>query len=47
MTSVFLKILNMGIVAGWIALLVMLVRLPLKKAPRFITVLLWALVACG
>ena len=45
MTSVFLKILNMGIVAGWIALLVMLVRLPLKKAPRFITVLLWALVA--
>lgn len=45
MTSVFLKILNMGIVAGWIALLVMLVRLPLKKAPRFITVLLWVLVA--
>lgn len=39
MTSVFLKILNMGIVAGWIALLVMLVRLLLKKAPRFWRVL--------
>lgn len=32
MEAVFLKILNMSITAAWIALAVMLVRIPLKRA---------------
>lgn len=42
MGEIFLKILNMSIIAGWLALAVMLLRFPLKKAPKYITVLLWA-----
>lgn len=44
MEAVFLKILNMGITAGWIVLAVIALRLLLKKAPKWITVLLWGLV---
>lgn len=44
MGEFFLKILNMSIIAGWLALAVMLLRFPLKKAPKYITVSLWALV---
>lgn len=44
MDAVFLKILNMSITASWIALAVIAVRLLLKKAPKWITVLMWGLV---
>lgn len=44
METVFLHLLNMSITAGWIALAVLILRLFLKKAPRWITVLLWGLV---
>ncbi len=45
MSEVFLKVLNMSISASWIVLVVLLLRLTLKKAPRWITVLLWGIVA--
>lgn len=45
MENVFLKIFNMSITASWIALAVMLLRLPLKKAPKWIMGVLWAFVA--
>lgn len=44
METVFLHLLNMSITAGWIALAVIILRLFLKKAPKWITVLLWGLV---
>lgn len=45
MEAVFLKMLNMCITAGWIALAVVIIRFHLKKAPRVVTLLLWGLVA--
>jgi len=45
MSSVFLKILNMSITASWLILAVVLTRLVLKKAPKWIACLLWGLVA--
>ena len=45
MTDLFLKLVDMSISAGWVALAVMAVRLAIRKAPRWITVALWALVA--
>lgn len=45
MTELFLRILNMSITAGWIVLAVLLVRFLLRKAPKWISCLLWALVA--
>ena len=45
MSVIFLKILNMSITAGWLILAVVLARFVLKKAPRWIMCLLWALVA--
>ena len=44
MENIFLHLVNMSITAGWIALAVMILRLFLKKAPKWITVLLWGLV---
>lgn len=44
MEAVFLKLLNMSITASWIVLAVLLLRLLLKKAPKAILCLLWALV---
>lgn len=44
MEALFLKILNMSITAGWIVLAVVLLRLLLRKAPKWIACLLWALV---
>ncbi|MBQ2254828.1 MAG: hypothetical protein II325_06725, partial [Clostridia bacterium] len=41
----FLQLLNMSITAGWVVLAVMLLRLCFRKAPKWITVLLWGLVA--
>ena len=45
MSEVFLKILNMSISASWLVLAVLLLRLVLKKAPKWVSVLLWGLVA--
>ena len=45
MDMVFLKILNMSIAASWVVLAVLVLRFALKKAPKWITVALWALVA--
>ncbi len=45
MSTVFLKILNMSIAATWLIAVVLLVRLLLKKAPKWISCVLWALVA--
>ena len=45
MTDFFLCIVNMSISASWIVLAVLLLRLLLKKAPKWITVLLWGIVA--
>ncbi len=45
MSEIFLSVLNMSISAGWIVLAVLLLRAVLKKAPKYITVLLWAVVA--
>lgn len=44
MENIFLKILNMSITAGWLVLAVLLMRLLLKKAPRYLSVIMWALV---
>ncbi len=45
MSGLFLKIMNMSIAATWLILAVVLTRALLKKAPKWITCLLWALVA--
>lgn len=45
MSEIFLKIVNMSISASYIVLAVLLLRLLLKKAPKWITVVLWGIVA--
>ena len=45
MSEVFLKILNMSISASWLLLAVLLLRLALKRAPKWVSVLLWGFVA--
>lgn len=45
MTELFLKLLNMSLAASWLVLAVLLLRLLLKKTPKWITCLLWGLVA--
>lgn len=45
MKELFLNFLNMSITAGWIVLVLVLVRPLLKKAPKWITCALWGLVA--
>lgn len=45
MSELFLKIINMSISASWIVIAVVLIRLLLKKAPKWITVFLWGIVA--
>lgn len=45
MEAVFLKMLNMCITAGWIALAVIIIRFHLKKVPRVVSLFLWGLVA--
>lgn len=41
----FLKLFNLSITAGWLIMAVMVVRLLLKKAPKWISCVLWAIVA--
>ncbi len=43
-STVFIKLFNMSITATWLALAVILLRPLLKKAPKYITVFMWALV---
>lgn len=45
MANVFMKILNMSIMAGWLVLVVLCVRFLFKKAPKWIRCLLWGMVA--
>ena len=45
MTGVFLKIVNMSIAASYLVLVVILLRIIFKKAPKCINVLLWSIVA--
>lgn len=45
MTAIFLKLLNMSIAAGWLVLAVILLRLLLRRAPKALHCVLWALVA--
>ena len=45
MGDIFLKILNMSIAASWLILAAALFRFALKKAPKWIAVLLWGIVA--
>ena len=45
MNELFLKIINMSISASWLVLAVLLLRLVLKKAPKWVNVLLWGIVA--
>ena len=45
MNELFLKIINMSISASWIVLAVLIFRFVLKKAPKWINVLLWGIVA--
>ena len=45
MSEFFLKIVNMSISASWLVLAVLLLRLILKKAPKWVNVLLWGIVA--
>ena len=45
MSGVFLHVVNMSISASFVAAAVLLLRLLLKKAPKWITVLLWGIVA--
>ena len=44
MDAVFLKIVNMSLTASWLVLAVVLLRLLLKKAPKSLRCVLWALV---
>lgn len=45
MGDIFLKTLNMSIATNWLILAVVLLRFVLKKAPKWIAVLLWGIVA--
>ena len=45
MSEFFLKIVNRSIAAGWLILTVLLLRLMIKKAPKWAGVLLWGIVA--
>lgn len=44
MESLFLQILNMSITASWMIAAVILLRLALKKAPKYIRIFMWLLV---
>lgn len=44
METLFLRIFHMSVVAGWVILAVILLRILLRKAPRAISCILWALV---
>lgn len=45
MNELFLKIVNMSMSASWLVMAVLMLRLVLKKAPKWVNVLLWGIVA--
>lgn len=45
MTDLFLKVLNMSIAASWLVLAVMVLRILFRRAPKWVSVLLWGIVA--
>lgn len=45
MTDVFLRILGMSVTAGWVIMAVIVLRFFLRRAPKWLRCLLWAIVA--
>ena len=45
MSELFLEIVNLSIAASWIVIAVLILRFCLKKAPKWVNVLLWGIVA--
>ena len=45
MNELFLKIINMSISASGLVLVVLILRFVLKKAPKWVNILLWGIVA--
>lgn len=45
MASAFLSLLNISITASWLVLAVLVLRLVLRKAPKWVFCLLWSMVA--
>ena len=45
MSGIFLKIAGMSVSASWLIAAAVVIRLVLKKAPKWISVLLWGIVA--
>ena len=45
MSDIFLKVFNMSITASWLVLAIVILRFMLKKAPKWMTCLLWGVVA--
>ena len=45
MSALFLKVLHMSVCASWLVLTVLLLRLCLRRAPKWFNVLLWGIVA--
>ena len=45
MNDLFLKTLNMSIAASWLVLAVLIIRVALKNAPKWVNVFLWGIVA--
>ena len=45
MSELFLEIVNRSIAASWIVIAVLILRFCLKKAPKWVNVLLWGIVA--
>ena len=43
--KLFLEIVNRSIAASWIVIAVLILRFCLKKAPKWVNVLLWGIVA--
>lgn len=45
MKEIFLSLLNMSVAASWVVLAVLLLRIFLKDAPKWVSCLLWGIVA--
>lgn len=45
MTDLFFKIANMSIIASWLIIIVIMLRIVLQKAPKWVFCLLWGIVA--
>ena len=45
MNEIFLKFINMSLTAGWLVLAAVVLRVLFKKAPKWISCLLWGVVA--